>query len=72
MFRTVGAQESRTREHIDDLPVGRDRLAHELAHGGVDLLGRPAVAAALLVERGLDGLEPSRLAGGETTGAQRR
>ncbi len=68
-----GAKESNVRlgqsgggENVNDLPVGRDRLAHELAHGGVDLLGRLAVAAALLVQRGLDRLEPSRLAGGET------
>lgn len=39
------------------LPVGRDGFAHELAHGGVDLFGRFAVAAVLLVEHGLDGLE---------------
>lgn len=36
------------------------------ADGGADLLGRLSVGAALLVQRGLKGLEPSRLAGGET------
>jgi hypothetical protein len=59
-------------EDVDHLAFGGDGLAHELADGGVDLLGRLAVGAALLVQRGLQGLEPSRLGGGETTGAQRR
>jgi hypothetical protein len=33
------------------------RIADELAHGGVDLLGSLPVLAALLVQRGLRGLE---------------
>ncbi len=53
-------------EDVDHLAFGGDGLAHELADGGVDLLGRLAVGAALLVQRGLQGLEPSRLGGGET------
>jgi hypothetical protein len=56
MFRAVGAQ-SRGGEDVDDLAVGRDGLAHELTHGGVDLLGRLPARGVLFVERGLDGLE---------------
>jgi hypothetical protein len=44
-------------EDVDHLAFGGDGLAHELADGGVDLLGRLLVAAALLVQRGLQGLE---------------
>ena len=44
-------------ENVDDLAFGGDGLAHELPDGCVDLLGRFAVDAALLVQRGLQGLE---------------
>ncbi len=44
-------------EDVDHLAGRRDGLAHELADGGVDLLGRLPVGAALLVQRGLQGLE---------------
>jgi hypothetical protein len=53
-------------EDVDHLAFGGDGLADELAYRGVDLLGCLPVRAALLVQRGLQGLEPSRLAGGET------
>jgi hypothetical protein len=52
-----GVGNSSGREYVDHLAVGGDGLAHELADGGVDLLGRLPVGAALLVERGLQGLE---------------
>jgi hypothetical protein len=48
-------------EDVDHLAFGGDGLAHELADGGVDLLGRLAVAAALLVQRGLQGLEKAHV-----------
>jgi len=44
--------------YINDLPLGRDGLGNELADRCVDLFGRLAVRAGLLVERGLQGLEP--------------
>ena len=44
-------------EDVDHLAFGGDGLAHELADGGVDLLGRLAVLAALFVQRSLQGLE---------------
>ena len=60
----LGAKESNVRfgqsgggEDVDHLAFGGDGLAHELADGGVDLLGCLAVGVALLVQRGLQGLE---------------
>ena len=44
-------------EDVDDLALGGDGLAHELADSGVDLLRRLPVGAALLVQRRLQGLE---------------
>ena len=59
-----GAKESNVRlrqsgggEDVDHLAFGGDGLAHELADGGGDLLGCLPVAAALFVQRGLQGLE---------------
>jgi len=48
-------------EDVDHLALGGDGLAHELADGGVDLLGRLAVLAALLVQCGLQGLEETHV-----------
>jgi hypothetical protein len=39
------------------LAFGGDGLAYKLADGGVDLLGRLPAFTALLVQRGLQGLE---------------
>ncbi|MCK9213819.1 MAG: hypothetical protein M0P52_05055 [Rhodoferax sp.] len=44
-------------EDVDDLALGGDGLAHELADGGIDLLGCFPVVAALFVQSGLQGLE---------------
>lgn len=44
-------------EDVDHLAFGGDGFAHELADGGVNLLGRLPVRAALFVQRGLQGLE---------------
>ena len=44
-------------EDVDHLAFGGDGPAHELADGGVDLLRCFPVVAALLVQRGLQGLE---------------
>lgn len=48
-------------EDVDYLAFGGDGLAHQLADGGVDLLGRLSVLAALFVERGLQGLEKTHV-----------
>ena len=53
----VGLGQAGGGEDVDHLSFRRDGLAHELADGGVDLFGRLAVDAALLVQRGLQGLE---------------
>ena len=48
-------------EDVDHLAFGRDGFAHELTDGGVDLLGGLPVGAALLVQRGLQGLEKTHV-----------
>ena len=45
------------REDVDQLTLVGDRLAHQLADGGVDLLRGLPVVGVLLVERGLRDLE---------------
>ena len=49
----IGLFESRGGEDVDDMAFGADRLAHELADGGVDLFRCLAVLAASFVERSL-------------------
>ncbi len=48
-------------EDVDHLAFGGDGLGHELADGGVDLLGGLLLFAALFVQRGLHGLEEAHV-----------
>ena len=53
----VGPWKSSCCEYVDDLAFGGDGFGDELADGRVDLFGGLTIDAALLVQRGLQGLE---------------